>query len=155
MTESRSVKRWAAMALAFAVGMAATIGMGLAAKGTDQAAFCATCHVMSEAAWSHKKSVHAQFDCNECHTPSNLVSKLPYKTKTGIHDILVNTGSSVPDVIHTQPEMKSVIQGNCRRCHVASTMNVAMDSKPFCTDCHRAVPHNKKLPIAQRKAADV
>ena len=147
--------RWTLALLTFAAGMVAMVGIGLAVKGTDQAAFCASCHAMSEAAWTHKKSIHAQFDCNECHTPHAIAQKLPYKAAVGMHDIYVNTTSTIPDLIHTQQKMKDVIQENCRRCHVGTTMTVAMDAKPYCTDCHRAVPHNKKLSIDRRKAADV
>ena len=147
--------KWSLAVFAFVLGMIAVVGTGIAVKGTDQAAFCAKCHVMSEAAWTHKQSVHAQFDCNECHTPAFLPTKLPYKAKIGLNDIFVNTFGTVPDLIHTNQDMKDVIQANCRRCHVSTTMNVAMDSKPYCTDCHRSVPHNKKLPVDRRKAADV
>ena len=148
-------RKWFAALLTFAAGMVAMVGIGLAVKGTDQAAFCANCHAMSEAAWTHKQSVHAQFDCNECHTPYAIAEKLPYKTAVGLNDIYVNTTDSIPNLIHTQAKMKDVIQANCRRCHLATTMTVAMDVKPYCTDCHRTVPHNKKLPIDRRKAADV
>jgi cytochrome c nitrite reductase small subunit len=147
--------KWTAALLSFAAGMIAVVGIGLAVKGTDQAAFCVSCHAMSEAAWMHRQSLHAQFDCNECHTPAAIPAKLPYKAKVGLHDLSVNSFREVPDLIHTRQEMKDVIQANCRRCHAATVMNVAMDVKPYCTDCHRSVPHNKNLPIDRRKAADV
>lgn len=148
-------RKWTFALAAFAAGMVAMVGMGLAVKATDQSAFCASCHAMSEAAWTHKQSVHAQFDCNECHTPQYLPAKLPYKAMIGLNDIFVNTTNSVPTAIHAGEGMKDVIQANCRRCHVSTTMTVAMDAKPYCTDCHRAVPHNNKAPIDRRKAADV
>jgi cytochrome c nitrite reductase small subunit len=147
--------KWTVALLAFVAGMLAVVGIGLAVKGTDQASFCASCHAMSEAVWMHKQSLHAQFDCNECHTPAYIPAKLPFKTRVGLRDILANASSDVPDLIHTEQGMKDVIQENCRRCHVSTTMNVAMDVKPYCTDCHRSVPHNKQLPIDRRKAADV
>ncbi len=147
--------RWGVALVTFVCGMAAMVGIGLAFKGTDQAAFCANCHVMAEAAWTHKNSIHAKLDCNECHTPYNIVEKMPFKTAIGLHDIYANSFTDVANVIHAQKDTKNVVQANCRRCHTATTMNVAMDVKPYCTDCHRAVPHNTKLPIDRRKAADV
>lgn len=153
--ENKPKGKWTAALLTFVAGMVAMVGIGVAFKGTDQAAFCASCHVMNEAAWTHKQSVHAQFDCNECHTPNALASKLPFKAAIGVHDIVVNTMSNVPDVIQADTASKDVIQANCRRCHVGTTMTVAMDAKQYCTDCHRSVPHNKKIPIDRRKAADV
>ena len=148
-------KKWGVMFTAFVVGMLAMAGAGFAVKATDQAGFCAKCHVMAEAAWTHKNSLHAKLDCNECHTPHNLVEKLPFKTAIGLHDIRVNTFEDVANVIHATKSTKDVVQANCRRCHYPTTMNVAMDVKPYCTDCHRSVPHTNKLPISKRKAADV
>ena len=153
--ESKPRGRWTLALLAFVVGMAAMVSVGLAIKGTDQAVFCASCHVMSEVAWTHKQSIHAALDCNECHTPHNLVEKLPFKAAVGMHDIYANSFEDVANVIHANKDTKNVVQENCRRCHVSTTMSVAMDAKPYCTDCHRAVPHNSKLPIDRRKAADV
>ncbi len=140
---------------AFIVGFLVMAGSGVAMKGTDEAAFCAGCHVMADAAWSHKTSVHAKLACNECHAPQNIVSKLPFKAVAGVSDIYSNTFHRIADVIHATPETKDVVQENCRRCHTMTTSKVAMDVKPYCTDCHRSVPHGKKLPIAQRMAADV
>lgn len=144
---------WSVLFLGFALGVAVLAGSAFAVKATDGAAFCAGCHAMSEAAWTHKQSVHRQFDCGECHLPADLVSKMPYKTQIGLHDVYVNV-TGVPDLIHSSAKMKDVVQANCRRCHAATTMDVAMDAKPYCTDCHRSVPHNKKKPIDKRKAAD-
>lgn len=145
--------KWSVLFLAFVVGMAVVCGAAFTVKATDGSAFCAGCHAMSEVAWTHKQSVHRQFDCSECHLPANVIAKLPYKAEIGLHDVYVNT-TGVPDLIHTSATMKDVIQANCRRCHASSIMDVAMDVKPYCTDCHRSVPHNKKTPIDRRKAAD-
>jgi cytochrome c nitrite reductase small subunit len=147
--------KWTVALLAFMGGMLAVVGIGLAVKGTDQASFCASCHAMDEAAWTHKQSLHAQFDCNECHTPASIPAKVSSKAKTGLHDVFVNVSGKVPDLLHARQDMKDVIQANCRRCHVSTTRSVAMDVKPYCTDCHRSVPHNRNLPIDRRKAADV
>ena len=152
---TKAKRGWGVLFLTFVVGMLAMAGAGFAFKQTDQATFCASCHVMSEAAWTHKNSVHAKLDCNECHTPYALGEKLPFKAATGLHDIRVDKFGTVVDVIHATKDTKDVVQANCRRCHYPTTMDVAMDVKAYCTDCHRTVPHNKKLPIDRRKAADV
>ncbi len=152
---SKTKRSWGALFLAFVIGLAVMAGTGFAVKTTDQAAFCSNCHAMSEVVWTHKNSIHAKLDCNECHTPYNLAEKLPFKTAIGLHDIRVNTFEDIAHVIHASQSTKDVIQANCRRCHYPTTMDVAMDVKPYCTDCHRSVPHNTKLPISKRKAADV
>ncbi len=63
---------------------------------TDQALFCGSCHSMSEAALTHKRSPHAKFACNECHAPHNLAAKLPFKAKEGARDIYSTTLGTIP-----------------------------------------------------------
>ena len=134
---------------ALAVGFAA-FGM----KTTDQAEFCGSCHVMSEAAWTHSQSIHAKLACNECHAPASLAHKLVFKAEAGTRDIFHNSFQRVADVIHANPNTKDVVQANCIRCHGVTVSKVAMDSKPYCVDCHRSVPHKTRTPLAKRMAAD-
>ncbi|MDR0827341.1 MAG: NapC/NirT family cytochrome c [Desulfovibrio sp.] len=140
--------------LAFIAGIVFLFCVSYTVKATDGPGFCASCHSMNDVAWTHKQSVHGQFDCNECHTPAALGAKLPFKAKVGMQDLLATVTAGIPNVIHSSKDMKNVIQANCRRCHLGSTMGVAMDVKPYCTDCHRTVPHNRLMPIDKRKAAD-
>ncbi len=154
MSMNKPNRKWGAALFTFLVGMLAMAGVGYAVKATDQATFCASCHAMSEAAWTHQNSIHAKLDCNECHTPFSIPEKMPFKTAVGINDIYTNTFTSIKDNIHASDDMKAVIQANCRRCHTATTVKVDMAVKQYCTDCHRTVPHNSKLPIDRRKAAD-
>ena len=135
-------------------GIVVTVGAALAMTATDQASFCGSCHSMAEAAFTHKTSVHAELACNECHAPHNLVAKIPFKTKEGARDILATVTKTIPDLIHPGEETKEVTQENCQRCHGATTSTVVMQSKKFCTDCHRHVPHSPKIPVAKRSAAD-
>lgn len=135
-------------------GVALTVGVAVSMTTTDQAMFCGSCHAMDEAALTHKLSVHAEQACNECHVPHNLVAKIPYKAQEGIRDILATVTKQIPDLIHPGPDTKAVTQANCRRCHEATTSTVVMESKEFCTDCHRHVPHTPKIPVSKRSAAD-
>ena len=154
-TPQKFKRKWTLVLCSFVAGMLAVVGTGLAVKGTDQPVFCASCHVMAEQVWTNQTSIHAKLDCNECHTPHALHKKLPFKAAIGVWDIYANTFTSLPNDVHATGEMKDIIQANCRRCHTATVMTVAMDVKPYCTDCHRSVPHNSKLPIDRRRAADV
>ena len=153
LKKARKRSWWLAL-LAFAAGAASIIGTALAMTTTDQAGFCGSCHSMSEAALTHKQSVHAKLACNECHAPHNLVEKIPFKTKEGARDIFATATNTIPDLIHPGEETREVVQVNCRRCHDAGIRNVNMTAKTHCTDCHRHVPHTPKLPIAKRSAAD-
>jgi cytochrome c nitrite reductase small subunit len=144
--------------LGFTGGLAvALVGLAVAVfamKTTDRRIFCGSCHVMNEAAWTHKTSSHANLACNECHAPANLAAKLPFKAVAGTRDILVNTFGS-PDAIHTNQKTRDVVNANCRSCHAITNMNVAsMEAKPYCTDCHRNVHHLRTQPISKRKVAD-
>ncbi|RJP91520.1 MAG: 7-cyano-7-deazaguanine reductase [Desulfobacteraceae bacterium] len=147
-------RSWWLMLLAFSAGAASIIGVAFAMTTTDKAGFCGSCHAMSEAALTHKSSVHAKLACNECHAPHNLVKKIPFKTKEGARDIFSTATSTIPDLIHPGGETLEVVQVNCRRCHEAGIQTVNMEAKAHCTDCHRHVPHSPKLPIAKRSAAD-
>ncbi len=135
-------------------GVVLTVGAAIAMTATDQAMFCGSCHSMAEAALTHKRSVHAELACNECHAPHNLAAKLPFKAQEGARDILATATSSIPDLIHPGEDTKEVTQENCQRCHGATTSTVTMQSKKFCTDCHRHVPHSPKIPVSKRSAAD-
>jgi len=157
MTRTKDSTWWRGLRLALPpalAGMALLVGAALAMTATDQAPFCGSCHSMAEAALTHKRSVHAELACNECHAPHNLVAKLPFKSKEGLRDIWATATSSVPDLIHPGGDTRRVTQENCQRCHGATTSTVIMQSKEFCTDCHRHVPHSPKIPVAKRSAAD-
>ncbi len=146
--------RWYMLAACLA-GVLLMAGLTFGMKATDQAVFCASCHAMAEQAWAHSQSVHAKLSCNECHTPDPLARKLVFKSAAGLRDAVHNSFMTVADVIHAEPNTKAVVQENCRRCHMVTISKVAMDSKPYCIDCHRSVPHTTRTPISQRMAGDV
>lgn len=139
------------------VGALLYAGFAYSMKATDQAEFCGGCHMMYEAVRTHQMSVHANQACNECHIPHQMPSRLVYKGKSGAKDLFQNTLGDVFDVIHASESTKQVVNDNCTRCHVMTTINVAEKvaaTKEYCTDCHRAVPHMSKLPISERRVAD-
>ncbi|MFP4084003.1 MAG: cytochrome c3 family protein [Desulfonatronovibrio sp.] len=137
------------------VGIALSAGFGFSMKKTNEAEFCGSCHVMYEAVRTHKKSVHAELACNDCHIPDTPVSKYTFKAYAGMKDMYKNTFAEIHDVIHATDSTQSVVNDNCLRCHTMTTLNVeVMTVKENCTDCHRQVPHLSKLPIAERRVAD-
>lgn len=145
---------WRLVVPAALTGVALTVGVALAMTATDQARFCGSCHSMAEAARTHQRSVHAKLACNECHAPHGLAAKVPFKAREGTRDILATVRRQIPDLIHPGPATKAVTQANCVRCHGETVGTVNMTVKPYCTDCHRHVPHTPKIPVAQRSAAD-
>lgn len=139
------------------VGAGLYAGMAFSMKATDQPEFCGSCHVMYEAVRSHQMSAHAELACNECHAPDAVVPKMFFKARAGAKDFYQNTLGEVFDVIHATDKTKDVVNASCVNCHSMTILNVANDvseAKPYCTDCHRSVPHMSKLPISERRVAN-
>ncbi len=137
-----------------ALGVLLMAGISLGMRMTDQRPFCAGCHVMNEAAVTHKMSTHANLACNDCHAPVNLVSRLPFKAAEGLRDFIANTQKKdVPIVVAMRT--KDVINANCKTCHAMTNIDVAsMEAKPYCIDCHRSIAHMRQKPISIRMVAD-
>ncbi len=155
--ESQGKKRcrWVPLLAVFVLGMVAAAAVAGVTKATDQASFCGSCHAMAEAALTHKQSVHAKEDCNSCHLPYAVTSRMPKKAAVGFHDVYVTLTNNVPSNVQATTSMKAIINDNCIRCHSATVSKVNMNVKQYCTDCHKAVPHMNKRPISERRAADV
>lgn len=137
------------------LGVLVLAGLGWAMRTTDARPFCSSCHVMAPEAVTHKLSTHANLTCNECHAPAALLAKLPFKAMEGARDVFVNTLGDVPERIAAGDATRDVINANCKACHAMTNMDVAsMESKPYCTDCHRGVAHMRMQPISTRMVAD-
>lgn len=134
-------------------GVVLVAGLAWGMRVTDSRPFCASCHVMQEAAVTHKMSTHASLACNECHSPHNLLAKLPFKAREGLRDVIANAqGKDAP--LLPGLATRDVINENCKSCHSATNSNVAsMDAKPYCTDCHRNVAHMRSKPVSTRMVA--
>jgi cytochrome c nitrite reductase small subunit len=129
-------------------------GFAFSMKATDQARFCGNCHSMHEFVRTHQMSGHAKQSCNECHLPAGGIGRYVYKAKSGTGDVMITAFGTLADVIHATEDTRVVVNDNCKRCHAMTIINVAMDAKPFCTDCHRNTPHMSKMPISNRSAAN-
>lgn len=154
MTDDRSKTALKVVVLGLILGIVLYGGFAFSMKSTDQAQFCGNCHTMYEYVRTHQMSGHAKQACNECHIPAEGLDRYVFKARSGAHDSYVTAFGTVPDVIHAGLDTKEVVNDNCKRCHDITVLNVAMDVKPYCTDCHRSVPHMNKLPISKRSAAN-
>jgi cytochrome c nitrite reductase small subunit len=128
-------------------------GSSIAMKATDQAAFCSSCHVMNQATRTYMESVHANLSCNDCHAPQQPLAKIAFKSHAGINHLSKYITGDIPDVIEATPDTRAVVNQNCLGCHQMTNINVAMDAKKNCTDCHRHVPHFPRNPIRERMVA--
>lgn len=142
------VWKWLCGGLCAGVVLAGVFAWAL--NATDQRQFCASCHIMHEAAVTQKKGMHANLSCNECHAPHALLAKIPFKAKAGMQDIWGNmTGAQIP--IPPSQTQRDVLNRNCIACHAPVNRTVAsMAVKPYCTDCHRSVAHMRLNPISER-----
>lgn len=140
--------KWLGIGLACGVVLAGIFAWAL--NATDQRPFCASCHLMQEAARTQKMGMHANLTCNECHAPHALLAKIPFKAQAGAEDIIGNMqGKDLP--IPPSQTQRDVIQKNCIACHAPVNATVAsMNVKPYCVDCHRSVAHMRLNPISQR-----
>jgi cytochrome c nitrite reductase small subunit len=135
------------------LGVALLAASAVAMRVTDQRPFCSSCHVMQSAAVTHKLSSHANQACNDCHAPTALGARLPFKAAEGLNDFAGNLSGkevSVPAGLRT----RDVVNNNCKQCHASTNMNVAsMESKKYCVDCHRNIAHMRIKPITTRMVA--
>ena len=108
---------------------------------------------MREAAVTHRLSTHANLACNECHAPTALLEKIPFKAQEGLRDFLGNlSDTEVP--VQASERTRTVINANCRSCHAMINSEVAsMEAKASCVDCHRSVAHMRQKPISTRTVA--
>lgn len=127
--------------------------LAFAMTTTDQRPFCASCHIMQEAAVTHKMGTHANLACNDCHAPHNLMAKLPFKAQAGLRDFVGNiSGNDMPRPLSMST--RTMVNENCKACHAMTNINVAsMNAKPYCVDCHRNVAHMRSKPISTRTVA--
>ncbi len=138
------------------IGSILTVGAGVGMQISDRRPFCASCHIMNEAAVTHKISAHAELACNECHAPHNLAEKLPFKAVAGTKDVFFNTFGKVEMPLEAGESTRMVVNANCKTCHHMTNTTVAsMDAKGLCTDCHRNVQHMRMKPVSTRSVGDV
>lgn len=149
----QGANRWAIMFFVLLAVLVLYTGTAVSLKVTDSPEFCGNCHVMNEVARTHQMSTHANLSCNECHAPHDFLSKMPFKAYSGAKDVYMNTFGDIDDVIKAKDRTKAAINENCQRCHEMTNMNVATDSKQYCFDCHRTVPHFSQKPISERMVA--
>lgn len=149
--EKKSVAQlWKVLFGGLVIGVVLSGVFAWALNATDQRQFCASCHIMREAAVTQKMGMHADLTCNQCHAPHALLAKIPFKAVAGTEDIIANiAGKDVP--VPASKKQRDVVNQNCINCHAPVNARVAsMAIKPYCTDCHRSVAHMRLNPISER-----
>lgn len=148
--DKKSTIKWKWLCVGLLAGVILTGLFAWSINYTDQRMFCASCHIMQEAARTQKMGPHANLSCNECHAPHGLMAKIPFKAEAGITDIINNIrGVELP--IPPHKKYRDVARQNCINCHAPVNESVqSMNVKPYCTDCHRGVAHMPMNPISQR-----
>jgi cytochrome c nitrite reductase small subunit len=135
------------------LALVTVIGIGLYV--TDFTAYignnpttCNNCHVMDAVyeGWYH--GGHKQWaNCNDCHTPHDLIPKYLVKAQSGYHHVTAFIFGDIPDAIRAKESSRKVVQENCIRCHTETVSNMLDSSMEFdrqCFDCHRSVAHGDR-----------
>jgi cytochrome c nitrite reductase small subunit len=137
------------------IGAAAGVGSftflyaeGASYLGHDSAA-CANCHVMNEQYDAWLKSSHrAVAECNDCHTPHDLVPKYAVKAINGFNHSLAFTTGWFHEPIRIKGFNRVVTENSCRHCHgdVVAAMDGgghggAQADAVSCVRCHGKVGH--------------
>jgi cytochrome c nitrite reductase small subunit len=142
----------------FAIGLVVVIfilvvGVGLYV--TDFTAYlgnnpttCNNCHVMDAVYESWYHGGHkAWANCNDCHTPHDLIPKYIVKAQSGYHHVTAFSFGNVPDAIRAKEASREVVQENCIRCHaetVSTMLEQSQELGRYCFDCHRTVAHGER-----------
>ncbi|MBM4422855.1 MAG: cytochrome c nitrite reductase small subunit [Chloroflexi bacterium] len=109
---------------------------------------CNNCHVMDAAyeGWFH--SPHKLWaNCNDCHTPHDLIPKYIVKAQNGFNHVSAFTLGNIPSAIRAKESTREIVQENCVRCHINTVDSVAdgqMDSERYCFECHRDIAHGQR-----------
>ena len=144
------------MKIVFSIGVAAllvVVGVGLYV--TDFTAYlgnnpstCNNCHVMDAVYESWYHGGHKTWaNCNDCHTPHDLIPKYLVKAQSGYHHVTAFMFGNIPDAIRAKDSSRAVVQENCIRCHadtVSTMMEYSMEFDRYCFECHRNVPHGER-----------
>ncbi len=144
------------MKIVFSIGIAAllvVVGVGLYV--TDFTAYlgnnpstCNNCHVMDAVYESWYHGGHKTWaNCNDCHTPHDLIPKYLVKAQSGYHHVTAFMFGNIPDAIRAKDSSRAVVQENCIRCH-ADTVSTMMENSTefdrYCFECHRNVAHGER-----------
>jgi cytochrome c nitrite reductase small subunit len=154
------VKRgeWMSRWMVLVVVLCATVGAGLGlmaftfvyAKGqsylSNDSKACANCHVMSDQYDQWTRSSHkAVAQCNDCHTPHDVVGKYMTKASNGFWHSFAFTTQEYPDNIRIKPSNLRIAEQACRSCHadIVDQTNMAHDDteERTCVSCHQNVGH--------------
>ncbi len=144
------------MKIALIIGILAlllVVGVGLyvtdfTAYLGNNPATCNNCHVMDYVyeGWYH--SGHQEWaNCNDCHTPHELIPKYIVKAKSGYHHVTAFMFGNIPNAIRAKQESREVVQENCIRCHTETVSNLVDNPMPmdrYCFECHRSVAHGER-----------
>jgi cytochrome c nitrite reductase small subunit len=82
----------------------------------------------------------------------NIASKLFYKARAGLHDLWHETIKDYPASLTLSAGARTVVNGNCLRCHQSTVERVTMapGAAISCTKCHRRSMHHKFRKMEER-----
>jgi nitrate/TMAO reductase-like tetraheme cytochrome c subunit len=179
--------KWSVLSLLIAgivIGGGGVIVTDVIVKRTGTVEFCGeACHSMKAFTFpEYKESSHysnkagVAATCADCHIPHSYPTKLFYKARAGIKDIIGEARGVISTqekyekerwrmANHVWDEMKANDSANCRHCHDWNAMALseqrpmaqsrhekARKSGGTCIDCHKGIAH--KEPEEPEQPAD-
>jgi cytochrome c nitrite reductase small subunit len=83
---------------------------------------------------------HRRKRCVDCHLPNdNIPRHFFWKGIDGMKDVAAFYSGRFPEELRLSRHGRSVLQGNCIRCHENMVMRV--DPERMCWECHRRIQH--------------
>lgn len=113
---------------------------------------CNNCHVMDAVYESWYHGGHKIWaDCNDCHTPHDIIPKYYIKALSGYHHVTAFFFGDIPDAIRAKDSSRRIVQENCKRCHEETVAQINISQMPdgsgadrYCFECHRSVAHGER-----------
>ena len=144
--------------------MGAAVGIGgytfIYAKGASylghDSSACANCHVMRDQYDGWIKGSHrAVAECNDCHTPHDLLGKYSTKALNGFRHSLAFTTGRFHEPIQINSRNRRITEHACRSCHEDIVQMMAPgggghggSGAADCLHCHHGVGHMELAPMA-------
>lgn len=107
---------------------------------------CAACHVMKPAYETWACSAHkTRASCNDCHIPHDArhpLAQAAYKARLAAARMYAIAKRDVPPTIQITENSRTVVQGNCLRCHGPAAVSIGRSphagiAKVYCFTCHQ------------------
>jgi hypothetical protein len=111
------------------VGSVAAIGGTAFQKFSETEGFCSRCHTMAPEAAAHKRGVHRDVACGECHVSPGIVGLVKSKLRGSIQVFQLVTKTYPTPIPPPDPNLLPAPEDTCMKCHPLS--EIAGEGSPM------------------------